>query len=69
MPFFDMLLAIDGAHELVARGQIPDRGSLTSYASHNPPGGAWLMAPGLFLFTDPRLFEYAGASVYMLEPF
>ena len=61
VPFFDMLLAIDGAHELVARGQIPDRGSLTSYASHNPPGAAWLMAPGLFLFTDPRLFEYAGS--------
>ena len=61
VPFFDMLLAIDGAHELVAHGQIPDRGSLTSYASHNPPGGAWLMAPGLFLFTDPRLFEYAGS--------
>ncbi len=66
MPFFDMLLAIDGAHELVARGQIPDRGSLTSYASHNPPGGAWLMAPGLFMFTDPRLFEYAGSvSLYI----
>ena len=66
MPFFDMLLAIDGAHELVTRGQIPDRGSLSSYASHNPPGGAWLMAPGLFLFTDPRLFEYAGSvSLYI----
>src|SRR5262249_24092672 len=56
-----LLLSTYGAYELVADHKIPDRGALSSYVSHNPPGGAWLMAPGVFLFKDPRLFDFIGS--------
>jgi hypothetical protein len=63
IPTFDLLFSTNGAVELVANNRIPDRGALTSFASYNPPGGAWLMAPGVFLFTDPRLFEFPGSLI------
>ena len=66
IPIFDLLLSTNGAIELVANKRIPDRGALASFASHNPPGGAWLMAPGVFLFTDPRLFEFPGSLTLYL---
>jgi Dolichyl-phosphate-mannose-protein mannosyltransferase len=66
VPPFDLLLSTYGAYELVTDQRIPDRGALSSYVSHNPPGGAWLMAPGVFLFKDPRLFDYIGSlSMYV----
>jgi len=61
-PGFDLVLDIDNAHALVSGDKIPDRGVLVSYASHSPPGTAWLMAPGVLLFKDPRLFDYVGAG-------
>jgi hypothetical protein len=66
IPNFDLLLSIHGAIELVAHKRIPHRGALASFASHNPPGEAWLMAPGVFLFTDPRLFEFPGSVTLYL---
>ena len=64
-PAFDLLLATEGAHEFVLHQRFPDRGALASFAAINPPGGAWLMVPGVFLFTDPRLYEFVGSlSVY-----
>jgi hypothetical protein len=68
IPDFDLLLSTNGAIELVANKQIPDRGALASFASHNPPGGAWLMAPGVLLFKDPRLFEFiVSATLYTAD--
>src|SRR5262249_50095074 len=59
----DFLLYIDSAHELITNGRLPDRGTLTSFASYAPPGTAWLMVPGVLLFTDPRLYEYPGSTI------
>src|SRR5262249_19120025 len=39
------------------------KGLLTSFASFGPPGDAWLMAPGVLLFKDPRLFEYIASVI------
>ena len=63
IPTFDLLPYIDSAHQLITNGRLPDRGTLTSYASYAPPGTAWLMVPGLLLFTDPRLYEYPGSAI------
>ena len=40
---------------------MPERGVVTSFFSFSTPGAAWLLAPGVLLFTDPRLFEYIGS--------
>ncbi len=48
--------AIDEAQALLSHGQLPDRGSMTSYTSYAPPGFAWAAVPGMLLFSDPRLF-------------
>jgi hypothetical protein len=61
IPNFDMLTTIDAAQALVESGRLPDRGVLTSFQSFTPPGAAWLMAPGVALFRDSRLFEYIGS--------
>jgi hypothetical protein len=54
---------IDNAQRLLTDHQIPDRGALTSFASHPPPGVSWLVLPGTIQFRDPRLFEFAGTSI------
>ena len=61
IPRFDIAIAIDSAQRLIDRGEVPEKGILTSFASYNPPGVTWLLVPGLLIFDDPRLFEYAGS--------
>jgi hypothetical protein len=62
---FDISNFIEGAHDLLSRGTLPDRGDVSSYGSFSTPGTAWLMLPGMLLFADPRLFELVGsASLY-----
>ena len=61
IPRFDIAIAIDSAQRLIDRGEVPDKGILTSFVSYNPPGVTWLVVPGLLIFDDPRLFEYAGS--------
>src|SRR4026207_64429 len=61
IPRFDIAIAIDSAQRLIDRGEVPEKGILTSFASYNPPGVTWLLVPGLLVFDDPRLFEYAGS--------
>jgi hypothetical protein len=63
IPTFDLLPHIRDADALVRRGEIPMRGTLSSLNAYTPPGDTWLMAPGLMLTNDPRLFEFAGSSV------
>ncbi len=63
IPNFDMMTTIDDAQRLVDAGRLPDRGVLTSFFSFTPPGAAWLMAPGVWGFDDPRRFEYVGSLV------
>jgi hypothetical protein len=50
---FDATSALD----LVQHGRIPHHGTITSYFSYAPPGEAWLYAPGILLFRDPRLAQ------------
>jgi hypothetical protein len=59
---FDMIDFLDGAHNLLTRGMLPQYGDVSSYASFTPPGVAWLMAPGMLVFNDPRLFEKVGSG-------
>jgi hypothetical protein len=63
---FDLLPYVDSAHEFLATWSLPDRGTLTSYASYAPPGISWLILPGVYLFDDPRLYEYVGSSALYL---
>src|SRR6476660_5548768 len=65
IPAFDNGAYIRGAQSFLTYGKIPDRGTMTSYASYAPPGPSWLMLPGMLLFDDPRLFESVGsAAIY-----
>lgn len=59
----EWLAYIDGAHALLSQGQLPDHGHATSYRSFAPPGGAWLMTPGVWLFADPRLSGIPGGAL------
>jgi hypothetical protein len=62
---FDHLNFIEGAHDLLSTGTLPDRGDVSSYGAFATPGTAWLMLPGMLVFADPRLFEVIGsASLY-----
>jgi hypothetical protein len=61
VPSFDMITTIEAAAALVEDGHVPNRGVLTSLWSFASPGAAWLMAPGLLTFDDPRLFGYIGS--------
>jgi hypothetical protein len=66
IPSFDMLTTIDEAQLFIDTGRLPEKGVLTSFLSFTPPGATWLMAPGVWLFDDPRLFELGGSvSVYI----
>jgi hypothetical protein len=63
---FDHVNYIDGADNLLSTGTLPDRGDVSSYGSFATPGTAWLMVPGMLVFSDPRLFEVVGSvSLYL----
>lgn len=55
--FTDLAVHIIDADQLVHQGRIPDRGAVGSTMGRIPPGTTWLLAPGVLLFSDPRLFE------------
>jgi hypothetical protein len=67
IPAFDNLIYIYDAHDFLETGSLPRFGDTGSYGSYSPPGTAWLMLPGVFLFADPRLFEYLGAALLHLS--
>lgn len=62
IPPADMLPYFDAAERLLSGGEIPASGALTSYSSFAPPGPSWLIAPGLLVFSEPRLFESIGSA-------
>jgi hypothetical protein len=62
-PAIDMVSYFRGAEDLVLHGILPTHGDVSSYGSFSPPGAAWLMAPGMLVFDDPRLFEKLGSAV------
>ena len=63
---FDLVPHLHQAHALVGLDALPSHGDLGSYGSFAPPGPAWMMAPGVALFDDPRLSQYIGASLLHL---
>ena len=63
---FDLITAINSAQELIDTGRLPDRGVVTSLGSFTPPGAVWFALPGVLVFRDPRLFEYAGSVALFL---
>ena len=62
----DMMPYIDGAQEFIANGRIPEKGTLTSFASYTPPGITWFFIAGASAFTDARLFQSLGSSILHL---
>jgi hypothetical protein len=65
-PAFDMLTYFHSAENLLKRGAPAAYGDISSYGSFSPPGTTWLMAPGMLVFTDPRLYEKLGAAALHL---
>jgi hypothetical protein len=63
VPTFDLVPHIDDAQGFIIQGEVPKRGTLTSFASYTPPGTTWLIVPGVYFFRDPRLFQSIGTSV------
>ena len=61
-----MMPYIDGAQEFIANGRIPEKGTLTSFASYTPPGITWFFIAGASAFTDARLFQPLGSSILHL---
>ena len=66
VPSTDVIPYIDGAHALLSRAQLPDRGVVTSLASYAPPGLAWVILPGFALLSDPRMFDVPGVVLLHL---
>lgn len=62
-PIIDFPIPLDAARELVTTGAVPTYGHVTTYFSFAPPGTAWLLAPGMLLFSDVRLVEVVGATL------
>lgn len=61
IPAFDMLTYFENAHNLLHHAVLPERGDISSYGSFSPPGTSWLIALGMIIFKDPRLYEKAGS--------
>jgi hypothetical protein len=66
VPSTDVIPYIDGAHALLSHGRLPDRGVVTSFSSFAPPGLAWVVLPGAFLFSDPRVLDVPGNAILHL---
>jgi len=62
----DLATQITAADELIHKGVLPDRGSVSSFFGRIPPGTAWLLIPGLLVADDPRLFEVPGSALLFL---
>lgn len=58
----DMIPHFYQAQKFITAGILPERGNLSSLCSYLPPGFAWLLLPGFFLFSDPRFFECLGSA-------
>ena len=60
---FDLVPYTDETAALLADGRLPENGTLTGFGSYTPPGIAWMLAPGMALMADPRLYETVGSAV------
>jgi hypothetical protein len=65
-PAFDMLTYFNRAEALLKQGTLPRYGDISSYGSFSPPGTAWLIAPGMLVLNDPRLYEKLGSGLLYL---
>jgi len=63
IPAFDMLTYFDNAYNLLHHAIFPQYGDISSYGSFSPPGTSWLMALGVLIFKDPRLYEKVGSAL------
>ena len=66
VPFLDQTPPIDDAYKFITRGEIVQWGRANSLFSYSAPGSAWMHVPGVFLVSDPRLFECVGGSILHL---
>jgi hypothetical protein len=66
VPGTDVIPYIDGAQALLSHGRLPDHGVVTSFSSYAPPGFAWLVLPGVYGFSDPRVFDVPGNAILHL---
>ncbi len=63
---FDMLAYFTGAENLLKTGIPASYGDISSYGSFSPPGMVWLLAPGMLVLQDPRLYEKLGGALLHL---
>jgi hypothetical protein len=66
IPAFDMLTYFNGAEDLIKTGAPARYGDLSSYGSFKTPGTTWLMAPGMLVLHDPRLYEKLDSALLYL---
>ncbi len=59
----DFLADMENAIALAEHGQIPVRGPLLGLGSYCPPGLSWVLAPGVLLSSDVRLYQLPGLLV------
>lgn len=62
-PAFDMLTYFKSAEKLLETGTPARFGDISSYGSFSPPGTTWLLAPGMLVLNDPRLYEDVGSAL------
>jgi len=61
---YDLLPDFKNASNFVDRGLLPEKGSLSSLGSYNPPGSSWLFVPGVWLFPrQPGLSQALGSAL------
>ena len=65
-PAFDMLTYFNSAETLLKTGTPAPYGDISSYGFFSLPGTTWLIAPGMLLFNDPRLYEKFGSALLHL---
>jgi hypothetical protein len=61
-PAFDMVTYFNSAEYLLKTGTPARYGDVSSYGSFSPPGTTWLMAPGMLILNDVRLYEGFGSA-------
>jgi Dolichyl-phosphate-mannose-protein mannosyltransferase len=62
-PAFDMVTYFNSAEALLKTGTPARYGDVSSYRAFAPPGTTWLLAPGMLLLDDPRLYEKLGSAL------
>jgi hypothetical protein len=62
----DFWIPVQSVTNLLANGEVPDHGVLSSYGSYITPGSNFFFIPGVALTGDPRAWEFPGSALLHL---